>query len=99
MKIQTRGFSGRIGTRHRSVWFAGSALIITAMLCASGVDRPVAAAQMPAAGVGGGGVNHTVPKVTPPSKELSFSSAPTDAEFLHTGLFAEPLAPVSVTAN
>jgi len=63
------------------------AIIVTAILSASGSERAVAA----------GSVNHTVPKVTPPSKGLRFSANPTDAEFLRTGLFVEPLAPVSTT--
>ena len=97
MKSGTRGFTGRVWARRPGVWSAGSALIITAILCVSGVDRSVAATGMPVAGVAGS-VNRTVPKVTPPSKELRFSAAPTDAEFLRTGLFEEPLAPVSATA-
>ena len=97
MKGGTRGFSSRRAARHRSVWSVGTALIITAILSVSGVGRSVAAAGMPESGVAGG-VNRTVPKVAPPSKELSFSAAPTDAEFLRTGLFVEPLAPVSATA-
>ena len=97
MKSGTRGFTGRVWVRRPGVWSAGSALIITAILCVSGVDRSVAATGMPVAGVAGS-VNRTVPKVTPPSKELRFSAAPTDAEFLRTGLFEEPLAPVSATA-
>ena len=44
------------------------------------------------------GVNRAVPKVVPPPKALSFSAAPTDVEFLHTGLFAEPLAPATATS-
>ncbi len=41
-------------------------------------------------------INRTVPSVTPPAA-LSFSPAPEDGEFLRTGLFAEPLAPVAAT--
>lgn len=41
------------------------------------------------------GVDHAVPKVVPPPTELNFSSSPTATEFLHTGLFDEPLAPVA----
>ncbi len=41
-------------------------------------------------------INRTVPSVTPPAA-LSFSPAPADGEFLRTGLFAEPLAPVAAT--
>ncbi|HLK37317.1 MAG TPA: hypothetical protein VKU41_11235 [Polyangiaceae bacterium] len=43
-------------------------------------------------------VNRTVPAVTPPSAELRFSAAPTDEEFLRTGLFAQPLIPVGKTS-
>ena len=36
--------------------------------------------------------------VRPPSRsELAFSDSPRDTEFLHAGLFAEPLAPVNAT--
>ena len=82
MKGGTRGFSSPVWSRHRSVWSAGSALVITVILCASGVA--LAATSAPAAAVAGD-VNRTVPKVIPPSKELRFSVAPSDAEFLHTG--------------
>src|ERR1700678_1846288 len=45
-----------------------------------------------------GSVNRTVPKVTPPAP-LSFSAPPADGEFLRTGLFVEPLAPVSTNTG
>ena len=61
-----------------------------ALLCIGGARATMAAANEQH------GVNRTVPQVTPPS-ELKFSSAPLDAEFLRTGLFAEPLAPVADT--
>lgn len=42
-------------------------------------------------------VNRTIPRVSPPSAGLVFSSTPTDTEFLHAGLFSEPLAPAAKT--
>jgi RHS repeat-associated protein len=67
---------------------AGSAaVLIGALLYLPGVHVSMAAAGSP-------GVNRTVPKVTPPTV-LHFSPLPLDAEFLRTGLFAEPLAPVA----
>jgi RHS repeat-associated protein len=63
---------------------------MAAVMCFVGTVSVSIAASAP------NGVNHTVPKVMPPS-EMSFSSPPLDAEFLRTGLFAEPLAPVAST--
>ena len=76
--------------RCRTLWSVCSALIVGALLCACIVDSAKAAAPGPT------GVNRTVPKVKPPTA-LTFSSPPTEAEFLRTGLFAEPLAPVAAT--
>src|SRR5687768_13381093 len=36
-------------------------------------------------------VNRTIPQVTPPAKELRFSANPTDNEFFHARVFAEPI--------
>lgn len=44
-------------------------------------------------------VNRTIPQVAPPATRLSFSSSPTDAEFLRASLFPEPLAPAGKTAE
>jgi YD repeat-containing protein len=85
------GFLGCGRARRRTFWCTGSALIVGALLCTGLVDRAQAQARGPS------GVNRTVPRVDPPSP-LSFSSPPTDMEFLHTGLFAEPLAPVAATS-
>src|SRR5450631_2495358 len=70
-----------IGTRVRcrTLWSVCSALIVVALLCTSVVDGAKAATPGPTK------VNRTVPKVSPPT-ELTFSSPPTDAEFLRTGL-------------
>lgn len=67
-----------------------STLVIAALLC--GALSQGSQAATPAATH----VNRTVPKVAPPAP-LTFSSPPRDAEFLQTGLFAEPLAPVAAT--
>src|SRR5271156_3513087 len=88
MEIHGHGFLDRV--RYRMGWAVGSGLIITALLCTSIVDHVRAATSVPT------GINRTVPKVSPPT-ELTFSSPPRDAEFLRTGLFAEPLAPVAET--
>ena len=85
----TRVFSGRRAARHRGIGSSIMAIIVTAILSTSGLERAMAA----------DGVNRTVPKVPPPAKELSFSATPTDGEFLRAGLFVEPLAPVSVTTG
>ena len=66
-------------------WFLSLALILWAGV----VGRIEAAPSLEA------GVNRTVPKVTPPTGRLAFSATPSDAEFLGTGLFSEPLAPVA----
>jgi RHS repeat-associated protein len=66
------------------------ALMVTVLCGISVMGHAIAATQTPA------GVNRTVPKVSPPAV-MSFSSPPTDGEFLRTGLFEEPLAPVAAT--
>ena len=76
-----------LGLHRDARRFCGAALI--ALLSA------VLVQVSPAANVGAH-VNRSVPKVSAPS-ELTFSSPPTDAEFLRTGLFDEPLAPVGRT--
>lgn len=70
------------------VWLIAIALSIVGMNCTLAA---VPQSWTPAS------VNHTVPKVAPPSAELSFSSDPTDAEFLRTRLFSEPLTPAAKT--
>src|SRR5262245_56961625 len=66
--------------------------LMALLLCISNTDDALAATKHVTR------VNRTVPKVTPPTP-LSFSAVPTDAEFLRTGLFSEPLAPVSATSS
>ena len=89
MGTEPRAFPNRTPARY-TLRATASALIIAANFFAVGVNFATAADRASY------GVNRTVPKVTPPA-DLHFSSPPTDAEFLHTGLFAEPLAPVGVT--
>jgi RHS repeat-associated protein len=88
MAMQAGGLLGRVGLRTLSS--ASLAVMVAILLCTFVVDRATAVTQSPT------GVNRTVPTVSPPTV-LSFSSPPTDAEFLRTGLFAEPLAPVAAT--
>ena len=88
MGIKERGLADQGGMRHRHLGKA--MLLVVALLSLAGVQA------VTAAGRGTAGVNRTIPKVTAPS-ELQFSSPPLDAEFLRTGLFAEPLAPVAAT--
>jgi RHS repeat-associated protein len=76
--------------RRCTRWPVGLALIVFALLCTVVIERVEAATPTPA------GVNRAVPKVNPPLV-LSFSSPPAELEFLRTGLFAEPLAPVATT--
>lgn len=90
MGINSHGFLDRLRARYRILWLVGSALMITTLLCTSVIDRAKAATPGPT------GVNRTIPKVNPLT-DLTFSSQPMDAEFLRTGLFAEPLAPVATT--
>jgi RHS repeat-associated protein len=65
-------------------WFVG-AMVMTTPLCAATSERSLAAEAS----------SH---RVTAPSA-LTFSSTPLDAEFLRTGLFAEPLAPVASSTD
>src|ERR1700721_1109709 len=88
MRNAAGGFKGWKRVQRHIVWSAVSALIISILCCTSVVEA--AASQAPAS------VNRTVPRVSPPV-EMSFSSPPVNDEFLRTGLFAEPLAPVAET--
>lgn len=87
--MRTKGQLTRIGKRHFLARCIAT-FIVASVLCSTLVGSLQAAARGPLH------VNHTVPTVEPPAP-LVFSSLPTDAEFLHTGLFAEPLAPVAAT--
>ena len=91
MEMYSHQFLGRTGILRRAFGFAASAIIVAALLCMPAIGS--AQADTP----GLTKVNRTVPKVDPPPSEMSFSSPPSDAEFLHTGLFAEPLVPVTAT--
>jgi RHS repeat-associated protein len=82
------GSVGEGARREGRSWV--SALSVLALLFMVGVQASMAAVT------GAPAVNRTVPKVSPPAV-LQFSSPPLDAEFLRTGLFAEPLAPVAKT--
>jgi RHS repeat-associated protein len=90
MAIYSSAHVGWARARCCALGSAGLALIITTLLGTALAERGEAATS------GTAGINRTVPKVTPPSVG-SFSSPPADAEFLRTGLFAEPLAPVAAT--
>ena len=91
MATYSRVFLGWTCILRRAFGFAGSGLIVAALLCISVIDS--ARAVTP----GLTQVNRTVPKVDPPPSEMSFSSPPSDADFVHTGLFAEPLVPIAAT--
>jgi RHS repeat-associated protein len=80
---------GRVPPRIR--WSVISTLMIASFLCTLRVEGATATQASI-------GVNRTVPKVSAPAI-LSFSSPPIDGEFLRTGLFAEPLAPVAATTS
>jgi RHS repeat-associated protein len=71
-------------------------LALTLFLCVE--SAALSAVAVPVANVKeSDGINRTVPKVPPPSAAITFSSTPSDAEFLRVGLFAEPLAPTAAT--
>lgn len=82
-------WSGERGRALARRGILGWVLSLVMVLCAGMVGRTEAAPNME------GGINRTVPKVVPPPKQFSFSVNPTSPEFLHTGLFEEPLVPVS----
>lgn len=86
-----RGFWDRVceSANRRPLGWVLSLILV---LCGGLVGHVEAAPNMET------GVNHVVPKVVPPPKVLSFSAVPTDVEFLHTGLFTEPLAPAATTS-
>ena len=91
MATYSRVFLGWACILRRAFGFAGSGLIVAALLCISVIDS--ARAVTP----GLTQVNRTVPRVDPPPADMSFSSPPSNANFLHTGLFSEPLVPVAAT--
>jgi len=88
-----RDLLGKLRVGSDAVRSAVSVGLIIAVLCGAGV-APSKATVQPARSVR---VDRTVPWVTPPSG-LKFSSPPTDEQFLHTGLFPEPLVPVGASA-
>src|SRR5579871_94071 len=98
MKQWAAALHGRHPQRKRGAWSLGTVIVCISILSASGIGRSAASEELHPTGVATG-VNHTVPKVTPPARKLRFSAAPADGEFLRTGLFAEPLVPVSATAS
>ena len=81
--------------RHVGLWLMGGALMLATGLWISGAGSQLAAVlthEMSS-------VNRTLPDAAPPSPTLTFSANPADAEFLHAGLFAEPLVPVAATTG
>jgi RHS repeat-associated protein len=89
MNTDARKVSDQVRSGCRGLWRAVLALNVAALLGTFVADGAWAANHAP-------NVNRTVPNVSSPAV-LSFSSPPTNAEFLRTGLFAEPLAPVAAT--
>jgi RHS repeat-associated protein len=79
--------------RHVGLWLMGGAVLLAAGLWVSGAGGQLAAVLTH----GVASVNRTLPEAPPPAPVLSFSASPTDAEFLHAGLFAEPLVPTAAT--
>ena len=77
---------------HSTLWAQGWALFLALTLVLAIVGRVEAATQVSAPGT------RTVPKTSAPV-ELRFSATPTATEFLHTGLFEEPLAPVAAATS
>jgi len=69
-------------------WRAAMALVIALLTCWRGVSGAAAASET---------LSSPAKRITHVRPELKFSSAPADLEFLYTGLFAEPLAPVAAT--
>jgi RHS repeat-associated protein len=95
MRVFIRKRLGYGTVRAGRFWFPASVALIAGMLCLA-MLQPAVAATQEALGRGLQGVDRMIPKVTPP-EALHFSAPPTDREFLHTGLFPEPLAPVAAT--
>ena len=86
--------------RRRSIaWSTVLALILGIPVCALSADLALAKKVSRPDTLPVTHVNRTVPKVTAPPAELTFASTPTEAGFLHTGLFPEPLVPVAATAE
>jgi len=81
--------------RHVGLWLMGGALMLATGLWISGAGSQLAAVLTH----GMSSVNRTLPDAAPPSPTLTFSANPADAEFLHAGLFAEPLVPVAATTG
>jgi len=83
------------GVRELAAFVA--AVLAVLSVAASGCSRTAEAAREPAPQMVS--VNRTVPSVAPPAVGLHFSPQPSDAEFLRTGLFREPLVPVGPTGS
>lgn len=91
MGMYSRLFLGRTCILRRASGFVASVLIAAALLGICEID---AAQASPPELIK---VNRTLPKFDSPPSQMSFSSPVSDADFLHTGLFSEPLVPVAAT--
>lgn len=85
--------------RRIIAWSTALALLLGIPVCALSADLALATKVSRPDTLPVTHVNRTVPKVAAPPTELTFSSTPTEAEFLHTGLFPEPLVPVAATTD
>jgi hypothetical protein len=92
MKDLGGDLSGR-PERHLGLWLSASVLVLATCLWISGAGGRLVATLTH----GAAGVNRTLPDVSPPAPGLRFTATPTDAEFLHAGIFLEPLVPVAAT--
>ena len=101
MEKDAQGILNRVAVPSRRAALAVFALVVMVVFSNVCVEPALAAApadQLHVAALQTNGtVNRTVPKVTPPATELTFPATPADADFLRTGLFSEPLAPVAGT--
>jgi RHS repeat-associated protein len=87
-----RNLLGQVRVGASALRSTVSAGLIVTLLCGAGIAPSKATVQA----VRSMSVDRSVPRVVPPS-ELRFSSPPTDEQFLHAGLFPEPLVPVDAS--
>src|ERR1700722_3908480 len=95
---RTHSVRGELRARRPGIaWSTVLALIVGVPACGLSADLATAQKVSRSEVSSAIHVNRTIPRVTPPATRLSFSSTPTDVEFLRAGLFPEPLAPAGKT--
>ena len=96
MRTLARGVWNHLGSRRRTLRSVARTVLTAILLTVIGVECSAAAAAESSVSTR---TQPRVSQVPPAARELKFSAAAADDEFLRTGLFIEPLAPTSLTST